>query len=108
MDSGNSEVSENSEYSEWEEGKSEGHTDEEFDEALVVGSKRKHDGEGMKGDLKKKIWACVFEGCGKSFNKRSKLDEHHRTHTGEVRKTLHLKQKIQSPQVFVDLFAFLD
>jgi hypothetical protein len=27
---------------------------------------------------------CVFDGCGKSFNREGKLADHMRTHTGEV------------------------
>ncbi len=29
-------------------------------------------------------FVCVFEGCGKSFNREGKLADHLRTHTGEV------------------------
>lgn len=32
----------------------------------------------------KKKYVCTFEGCGKSYTKPCRLEEHERTHTGEV------------------------
>jgi len=33
-------------------------------------------------------FVCTYSGCGKVFNSCSKLGQHRRTHTGEVRKTI--------------------
>jgi uncharacterized Zn-finger protein len=31
-----------------------------------------------------KTWSCSYQGCIKSYTRRSRLEEHERTHTGEV------------------------
>lgn len=36
-------------------------------------------------DVSKKVFKCEFQGCGKSYKKPSRLQEHERSHTGEVR-----------------------
>lgn len=33
---------------------------------------------------KGKNWVCEYKGCGKSYTRRTRLEEHERTHTGEV------------------------
>lgn len=35
----------------------------------------------------KRLYCCTFEGCGKSYTKPVRLEEHERTHTGEVRES---------------------
>lgn len=56
----------------------------------------KHDEEGLseeeERDLKQsnstkrkgKNWICEYQGCGKTYSRRTRLEEHERTHTGEV------------------------
>lgn len=39
---------------------------------------------------KKRRYRCVFEGCDKSYTKPCRLEEHERTHTGEVRVSITL------------------
>lgn len=36
----------------------------------------------------KRIYRCTHEGCGKKYKKPSRLEEHERSHTGEVRTML--------------------
>lgn len=36
-------------------------------------------------DADKKTYRCTFEGCDKAYRKPSRLDEHERSHRGEVR-----------------------
>ncbi|ELR25661.1 zinc finger domain containing protein [Acanthamoeba castellanii str. Neff] len=44
-------------------------------------------------------FVCVFEGCGKSFNREGKLADHLRTHTGErMRQAIHAQSPPEAPR----------
>src|SRR5260221_9231271 len=38
----------------------------------------------------KKCYHCTYHTCGKAYSKRSRLEEHERSHTGQVRLVGHL------------------
>eukprot|EP00051_Salpingoeca_urceolata_P025162 m.446921 g.446921 ORF g.446921 m.446921 type:complete len:991 (-) comp20313_c1_seq1:433-3405(-) len=55
---------------------------------LTVKTKRTSSGQGRRvtqaaGGQRSRAHMCVFKGCGKSYMKRSHLETHARTHTGE-------------------------
>lgn len=49
--------------------------------------KRRRAGEspGLSSKTLKKQYKCMFEGCKKAYTKLTRLEEHKRSHTGEVR-----------------------
>ena len=42
------------------------------------------------GPVRKTQYSCTYSGCSKSYSKPSRLSEHYRSHTGEVRRYAHL------------------
>lgn len=42
----------------------------------------------------KKRYSCTFEGCGKAYTKPSRLEEHERSHTGQVSNPAVIERKL--------------
>jgi len=48
----------------------------------------------------KKHYHCTYEGCDKAYSKPSRLEEHERSHTGDVSLLLHSVDVFQMLQTF--------
>ena len=49
----------------------------------------------------KRIYKCIFDGCEKSYTKPCRLEEHERSHTGDVKLFTYLSLRCDTDQIFV-------